>query len=358
MAFEKNIKTRFECLAVYVPERAGVNSEVLPDDRKLRLLFQKITGIKKRRISAENEFTFDLAYKTCRKLLHLSKYGPHDIDLIIFCGITKSKGGLFTFHYEPSFASLLKKKLNCSHAQSFDVTNACAGMFTGIFLMDAMIRAGSIKRGIVVSAERITDLGALARDEIRNIFDRQIPSFTLGDAGAAVLMEKAEDLKGGLCAIDLTTVAHYKDLCLAFPKKNKPGVKMVTRGKQLHQAGIKIELKIIKEFLAKCKWDYNEIDVIIPHQTSVYAIKAGAKVLNRYFEADKKKEGLIIADKFGNTASTSHILALHEGILSHKIKEKDKIVFLIQASGIVIGHCAYEMDHLAVSMVKNQGETE
>ena len=48
-------------------------------------------------------------------------------------------------------------------------------------------------------------------------------------------------------------------------------------------------------------------------------------------------ETLISLDKFGNTASTSHFVVLHEHLTAKRLKKNSKVLFLALASGIVVG---------------------
>ena len=67
------------------------------------------------------------------------------------------------------------------HALAFDITNACAGMFTGIYLVHSLIRAGAVRRGLVVSGEYITHLTETAQKEIKGIADQRLACLTLGE---------------------------------------------------------------------------------------------------------------------------------------------------------------------------------
>ena len=55
--------------------------------------------------------------------------------------------------YEPSTAVKLKERFGFKRAVALDVSNACAGLWTAIYVVDAMIRSGAIRRGMVVSGE-------------------------------------------------------------------------------------------------------------------------------------------------------------------------------------------------------------
>jgi 3-oxoacyl-[acyl-carrier-protein] synthase-3 len=343
------MRSKIESLGIYLPKNILTNKEALPENnQKISFLFSKITGIQERRIAENHEFAIDLGVKASLAALKKSTYLPKDIDYIISCSITKNVDYTYHFQYEPALSSIIKKRINAVNAVTFDVTNACAGMFTGIYLMDSMIRSGKVKCGLVVSGERITELSKFARNEINSIFDDQLPSLTLGDSGAAIIMDASLDSKYGFYNMEFVSVTDFFDLCMAHPAENKTGVKMITKGKKLHQAGLQIEKQLITEFMNRSEWKYDDIEVFIPHQTSVRAIKEGSKALNDLFHSKKNKQGLAIVQKYGNTASTSHFITLDNALKKQQIKKNDPILFLVQASGIIIGHCIYLMDDMAL----------
>ena len=66
---------------------------------------------------------------------------------------------------------------------TFDVSNACAGMLSGVMILNNWIRQGIVERGMVVSGEYISQLGKNAAHHVRSVMSRELASLTLGDAG-------------------------------------------------------------------------------------------------------------------------------------------------------------------------------
>ena len=67
-----------------------------------------------------------------------------DLDVLIVASITRYVGGL-RMQLEPPLSSSLKEALGARRAMSFDLSNACAGMMTGVFLLNDLIRQGRIR---------------------------------------------------------------------------------------------------------------------------------------------------------------------------------------------------------------------
>lgn len=64
---------------------------------------------------------------------------------MISCSITKFHGGL-TQLLEPSMSGAVAQVIGAEKAMTFDLSNACAGMLTGVTVANNWIRQGSIER--------------------------------------------------------------------------------------------------------------------------------------------------------------------------------------------------------------------
>jgi 3-oxoacyl-[acyl-carrier-protein] synthase III len=187
--------TLIESLGVYLPPQAVSTQEVLQGcKKKVRFPLERITGIKSRRVAGETEFSIDLAGKAIADCLARSKYHPKDIDVLICSTICRYDGPNFQISYEPCTAVKLKKNFGLENALAFDLASACSGMFAAINLVDAFIKAGTIRRGLVVSGEYISHLAQTAQKEIAQFLDPRLACLTVGDAGAAVILEKRQTI--------------------------------------------------------------------------------------------------------------------------------------------------------------------
>src|SRR5712664_2268551 len=153
------MKTIIESLGIYLPSRSVTTEEVIQACRiKLFFPLEKMTGIESRRVVEESEFSIDLAKKATADCLARSKYRPKDIDLLICCNISRCDGPNFQFSYEPATSIKLRKHFGFFNSVAFDITNACAGMFTAIHIAQAFVQAGRARRVLIVSGEYISHL--------------------------------------------------------------------------------------------------------------------------------------------------------------------------------------------------------
>ena len=303
-----------------------------------------LTGIRERKICSSGEDSFSLAVDAAKDCLSFSKYRTDEIDMIINCSITKYKNGL-SHLYEPTFSSLIKSAVGARKAITFDISNACAGMLTGVYLAEKFIRQGIIKTCMVVSGEYISNICDNAIKNIKTSLSAELSSLTLGDCGAAAIIERTADEKNGLIISGFTTLSKYSNLCTGRQNRNAPGGKMMTKAKKIHQAAISESVPIVREALKKSGLSFSEINWLIPHQTSRSSIISGA---NHYLECFGEKPGQIAVTlkETGNTASTTHFLALHKYLVEKRFNEDDYIMLLCFASGLIIGTVIFKMNDM------------
>jgi len=332
------IRTQFESLGVYLPEKVVSTKELLEKMANkpfFKLLF-KLTGIRERRWRAANEDSFTLALAAARDCFRKSSYRPEDLDILICSSITRFKDGSHRHWYTPDLSKFLKKALGLKpQALCFDMTNACAGMLTGVHIVDKMIKSGAVKTGMVVSGECITPIAEAALLEIQDPADPQFASLTVGDSGAAVIMDRATDDGEGIDFIEFLTIADFADLCLAMPSLESPFPAMYARSVQIHQEVIERLPAVIGKLTQKYNLSGRNFDYVIPHQTSAKAIREALNLCAPHL--DVMPETLISLDRFGNTSSTSHFVVLHDHLSRKHLKKNSTVLFLALASGIVIG---------------------
>jgi 3-oxoacyl-[acyl-carrier-protein] synthase-3 len=142
-----------------------------------------------------------------------------------------------------------------------------------------------------------------------------------------------------------TTLAEHSRLCLGVPARSHPGARMYTRARKIHEVTMAEAPPLIDEILAKGGVHLGDVDWLIPHQTSVRAIKTGERILAERL-GEHPRHVVVTVDELGNTASTTLFVALHHH-LSHQLFHRgDKILLLSVASGLEVGVVLLAMDEL------------
>jgi 3-oxoacyl-[acyl-carrier-protein] synthase III len=229
-------------------------------------------------------------------------------------------------------------------------------MITRIHIVDSYIRAGLIKRGMVVSGEYVTHLIQNAQLTIGKGIDPQLASLTVGDSGAAVIIEATDDSNLGFQYIDLFTAAQFCDLCIGTTNSEEHGgYVMNTDSIRILSEGINISLHHIGDMLRSPACNTMRFDWICFHQVSSRATHKLANDLNERFQRDLCTHDNTVDNvkERGNTSSTSHFVALWDYILNGKIRSYQNLLIACQASGMVFGVMAYSFDDLPDRIVRN-----
>jgi 3-oxoacyl-[acyl-carrier-protein] synthase-3 len=336
---------RIESVGVRLPERRVTTRELMASARHHpHIDLERLTGIRERRVCAPGETSLTLAVDAARDCLARSRHRPDDIEMLVCASITRSVGDT-PYRFEPPLSLSIKEAIGAPHATSFDLSNACAGMMTGVFVLNDFIRRGAIRCGMVVSGELISGLGTTAAREIRSLYSRQLASLTLGDAGAAAIVERAPSGKPGIMLAGFTTISEHSRLCLGMPSPHHPGARMFTKARAIHRVAMEDAPPLLVELFGETGLGLQDIDYLIPHQTSARAIAAGERELHERFGVGPKHMVINVED-FGNTASTTHFVALHRYLGEGRMRVGDKVMLLALASGLEIGVVVMTMDEL------------
>jgi 3-oxoacyl-[acyl-carrier-protein] synthase III len=310
---------------------------------RTRIDLERLTGIHERHVSVGDEDSLSLATAAARDCLDRSGRRAEEIDLVVSCSITKYRDGLVQW-LEPTTSAAVARAVGATKAQAFDLSNACAGTLTGVLVANNWVRRGVIRRALVVSGEYISRLGVNAAKHVRSILSRELASLTLGDAGAAVLVERAESGEPGITVAGFTTVADHSRLCLAYPARHEAGARMFTKARAIHQVAIADTPVLLREALHAAGLRIDEIDHVIPHQTSARAIRKGERLVNEALGGAPRNPAVITVDRYGNTASTTHAVALVEELDAGRLHAGDRVALLALASGLEIGVVVFTVD--------------
>jgi amino acid adenylation domain-containing protein len=341
--------TLIESLGVYLPPRTVSTDEVVRGcHRPLAFPLEQMTGIRSRRVAGSGEYAIDLARKAIEECLAHSKYQADDVELLICSSISRMDGaGSFTF--EPSTAVRLRTHFGMRHALAFDVSNACVGMFTAIHVADAFLKLGLARVALVASGEYITHLTDVAQKEIDGFMDPRLACLTVGDAGAAVTLEMAPNDQVGFQALDLYTLGRHSSLCIAQATDQTHGG-AIMHSDPIRQTAVALKQSVAHaaHVLGRYGWSPRDPEHLIMHQTSQTALKDAMREINATFQDSVCHAGNTIFNlaERGNTATTSHAVALWDSIQSGRIRSGDRILFGVSGSGQNTGTALYTLDTL------------
>ncbi len=280
------------------------------------------TGIKERRIAAEDEPTSELAINASKKALEDADLAPEDLDLILVATVTPDM--IF-----PATACILQEALKANNASAFDLEAGCSGFVYALSTATQYIKTGMYDNILVVGAETLS--------KITDWEDRSTCVLFGDGAGAAVL--QPTDNNEGLLAFELGSDGKGADV-LKVPAggslqpaseetvNNKLHyIKM--EGNQVFKFAVKKMGSASLEVIERAGFKPEDVNLFIPHQANTRIIEAAAKRLN--LEDDKVFVNL---PKYGNTSSASVPIALIEAREKGLINYGDIIVLVAFGAGL------------------------
>ena len=276
---------------------------------------QDRTGIRERRIAADDQTTADLAEQAALRAMEAADTRPAEIDLLLVGTTTPD----LVF---PSTACLLQKRLGLGECGSFDINAACCGFIYALSVADQYIRAGTANKVLVIGAETLTRMVD---------WEDRSTCVLFGDgAGAAVLQA---DPNPGILSTHIHANGHHADLLKTdvgvsrgFTSGPRAGVQITMRGNEVFKVAVNTLGRIVDETLAANKLEKHDLDWLIPHQANLRIIKATARKLDMSMD-----QVIVTVDRHGNTSAASVPMALDEAIRSGRIKAGEKL--LLEAFG-------------------------
>jgi len=134
------------------------------------------------------------------------------------------------------------------------------------------------------------------------------------------------------------------DRAIAFDVSNA----LHTQSKKLHHVAIEASARHVAHVLERAPWHQQEPDHVIMHQVAKPAISQLAQRINDCLGTGLCSQGNMVNNlaQRGNTSTTTHFLALWDGIHDGSIQSGDSVLFTVQASGITLGTALYTVDDL------------
>jgi 3-oxoacyl-[acyl-carrier-protein] synthase-3 len=305
----------------YLPAKALTNHDleklVDTSDQWIR----ERTGIIKRHIAADGEFTVDLAEQAARRALEAAGRDAQDVDLIVVATTTPDR--IF-----PSTACLLQARLDIHGCAAFDVQAVCTGFVYALGVAEKFIRTGSARTALVVGAETLS--------RILDWTDRTT-CILFGDGAGAVVLEASDE--PGVLSTHLHADGKYENL-LRVPVGVSHGINHLTpesatiemRGNEVFRMAVNTLGRIVDETLAANHMDKSDIQWLVPHQANIRIIEATARKLNMSMD-----HVVVTVDEHGNTSAASIPLALDVAVRDGRIRRGETLLMEAFGGGFTWG---------------------
>jgi 3-oxoacyl-[acyl-carrier-protein] synthase-3 len=306
-----------------VPKNVRANSEILkafPHRTEEEVV--RLTGIKERRYADDDESATSLAAVAVSHALLQAAMPVANIDTVIMATIIPDQP-------VPSAASALAALLGIPRATAFDLNAACSGWLYALEVGRSLIRGGSARNVIVVTAELLS--------RITNPEDHET-AFLFGDgAGAAVLTGATGGHRlhrMGLSG-DATQFAAIQrtggGARLPWPEAKADLHRFYIQmdGVAVFKHAVVGFAEQIEETLRRERLRPEDIAWVVPHQANARILNAVSKRVGIPYE-----KFVMTISKYGNTSAASVSMALgwaaEEGIFA----DGDRIIFCSVGAGL------------------------
>jgi 3-oxoacyl-[acyl-carrier-protein] synthase-3 len=306
----------------YLPARVLSNEELARKvDTSDDWIVQR-TGIRERRIAAPGELTSDLGRKAATAALNDAGIDAQTIDLIIVATSTPDQ----TF---PASAVTVQAGLGITRGAAFDMQAVCSGFVYALATADALLKAGSFKRALVIGAEtfsRILD------------WNDRTTCVLFGDGAGAVVLE-AQQLPGdrsdrGVLTTHLRSDGRHKSKLYVDggPSSTQTVGHLRMEGRAVFKHAVSMITDVITDAFKATGYNADDIDWFVPHQANKRIIDDSAHKLGI-----APQKVVTTVDKHGNTSAASIPLALDVARRDGRIKKGDLVLLEAMGGGFTWG---------------------
>ena len=308
----------------YMPEKILTNDDLSKIVDTSDEWITTRTGIKERRIAAENQATSDLATKAAERAMDSAGVKPEEIDLIVVATVTPD----MPF---PSTACFVQKNIGASNAVCFDVSAACSGFLYALQIARNFLNAGTRSTALVIGAEKLSTLV--------NWTDRNT-CVLFGDGAGAVVIRAVDSDTAAPGRVLSTVMGSDGNLVNLLRVPGGGSACPITaanidsrlntihmEGKETFKHAVTRMCQASEKALEMAGLTKEDISLIIPHQANARIITAIADRLDLPHE-----KAFMNVDKYGNTSAATIPVALDEANRQGRLKPGD-IVLLVAFGG-------------------------
>jgi 3-oxoacyl-[acyl-carrier-protein] synthase III len=167
--------SRVSAIGTYAPSRVLTNADLTKMVDTNDEWIVRRTGIRERRVAADDEFTSDMCTSAASDLFARHETDRDAIGLVIACTTTPDFA-------VPSVACQVQDRLGLRNAGAIDLNATCAGFVYGLQIASALTATGSHRAVLVVAGETLT--------KVTDYTDRTT-CILFGDAAGAGLVERS-----------------------------------------------------------------------------------------------------------------------------------------------------------------------
>ncbi len=308
-------------LGAYAPERVMTNDDWAQYvDTSDEWITQR-TGIKERRIAADDQGTADLATAAARKALADAGLDAQDLDEIIIATDTPET-------FSPDTAAYVQHQLGAREIPSYDLGGSgCAGFVLGLDL--ARSRSQSGRNVLVVGVEIISRLMSWEERSTCVLFGDAAGAAIIGQgprtAEIVALTAGTDGSQTGI--LGLPTGGTRNPFTVEGAERGDHQI-IVMNGREVFRNAVARMSQAATEVLDAAGVTADDVALVVPHQANLRIIDAVRKAL-----ALPEEKVFTNLQHYGNTGSASVPLALWEARNAGRIEPGDLVLLTAFGAG-------------------------
>ncbi|UCH27782.1 MAG: ketoacyl-ACP synthase III [Trueperaceae bacterium] len=317
----KKVRAGITALGAYAPKTVLTNADLEKIMDTTDEWIRTRTGIRRRHVAGDDEFTSDLAIRSVEDLL--ARHGDETlagVDMVIVA--TNTPDALF-----PATAALVQDHFKL-RAGAFDLLAACPGWLYALSVAQAYVEAGVCKRVLAVGAEVLTKL-----------IDWQDRSTAVlfGDGAGATIIEAVPEpfgLKSMILGADGSGGHHLHMGCVGkcLPNSTPLSKYVYMNGREVFKFAVRVMNTATIDAVAEAGLESADISLFVPHQANLRIIDAARERLGL-----AREQVVITVDEYGNNSTASIPLALKHALDKGQIEVGDNLLLVTFGAGLTWG---------------------
>jgi 3-oxoacyl-[acyl-carrier-protein] synthase III len=317
------IRAGLTALGAYAPARVLTNADLERMMDTSDAWITTRTGIKRRHVSAEDEFTSDMAFSAVDDLIR--RHGADalaGIDLVIVA--TNTPDALF-----PATAALVQERYGLK-AAAFDLLAGCTGWVYALGAAKAFVESGQSRRVLTIGSEALT--------KVLDWNDRAT-AVLFGDGAGASIVEAVDEpygFKSMVLGADGGGGKHLHkgSIGRCLPDGTILGENLYMNGREVFKFAVRVMDTATLEAIAKAGLTTDDIDLFVPHQANARIIDAARERLRLNTE-----RVVVTVDEYGNSSTASVPLALAHALDGGRIADGDTLLLVSFGAGLTWASC-------------------
>jgi 3-oxoacyl-[acyl-carrier-protein] synthase-3 len=315
---------------MYAPSRVMTNDDLAKLVDTSDEWIRTRTGIRERRIAADDETTATLSTLAARDALAVAGVEPQDVDLVIVA--TASPDYLM-----PATGVLVARDLGATRAAGFDLNAACSGFVFGLAAGASFVSSGLYRHVLLVGVDLLS--------RYLDWTDRNT-CVLFGDGAGAVLLS-ASDGPGGLLGVELySDGSGEQGIIIPGGGTAHPATDETVRdrlhfmrmaGKEVYRYATRQLAETTQAAVRAAGLRIGDVDLFLYHQANLRILETVRDLLG--IPSDKVYVNL---DRYGNTSAASVPMALAEAVASGRVQVGDRLLMGAFGAGYTAGAAVLE----------------